>query len=305
MPTIKNIQQKYFSKISPSDLEILISYVIKKPKEFILTHPKFSVNSDRGTVINKLICRRLKKEPLAYITGHKEFYGLDFKVNKNVLIPRPETEQIVELAMKNLSSAIQRNEKIIIADIGTGSGNIIISMAKWLKKSKLPITNYQLLASDISSKVLLLARKNAKIHKVDKKIKFLQGDLLEPLTKTIKKEKLKIQNSKFKIQITANLPYLSKKIYASTPADVKKYEPKNALYSSEKGLGHYKNLFGQINFLITNYRLPITLFLEFSPEQKNRLAKLIENYFPQSKIKFSRDLSGKWRTCEIGITPKN
>ena len=179
MLTIKNLQQKYFSKISPSDLEILISSAIKKPKEFILTHPEYELDKFKIKNLKLKIARRAKGEPIAYITGHKEFYGLDFKINRNVLIPRPETEALPELVISNLKSAIRKNKKIVIADIGTGSGNIIISIAKWLKKSKLPIANYRLLASDISPKALRLARQNAKKHKVDKKIKFLQGDLLK------------------------------------------------------------------------------------------------------------------------------
>jgi len=299
MLTIKNLQQKYFSKISPSDLEILISSAIKKPKEFILTHPEYKLSPNQELRIKNCAKRRIKREPIAYITGHKEFYGLDFKINRNVLIPRPETEALPELVISNLKSAIRKNKKIVIADIGTGSGNIIISIAKWLKKSKLPIANYRLLASDISPKALRLARQNAKKHKVDKKIKFLQGDLLKPF---IKNKIFKIQNSKFKILIIANLPYLSKKIYDSAPIDIKKYEPKSALYSHKEGLAHYEKLFKQIKTIIPYYTLHATCYIEMSPEQKNKLAELIKNYFPQSKTIFHKDLAGKWRVCVINIT---
>ena len=301
MLTIKNLQQKYFSKISPSDLEILISSAIKKPKEFILTHPEYELDKFKIKNLKLKIARRAKGEPIAYITGHKEFYGLDFKINRSVLIPRPETEALPELVISNLKSAIRKNKKIVIADIGTGSGNIIISIAKWLKKSKLPIANYRLLASDISPKALRLARQNAKKHKVDKKIKFLQGDLLKPF---IKNKIFKIQNSKFKILIIANLPYLSKKIYDSAPIDIKKYEPKSALYSPDEGLKHYKGLFQQIKKLrrVASCELRVASFLEMSPEQKNKLAELIKNYFPQSKTIFHKDLAGKWRVCAINIT---
>ncbi len=297
MLTIKNLQQKYFSKISPSDLEILISSAIEKPKEFILTHPEYELDKFKIKNLKLKIARRAKGEPIAYITGHKEFYGLDFKINRNVLIPRPETEQIVKLVISNLKSAIRKNKKIVIADIGTGSGNIIISIAKWLKKSKLPIANYRLLASDISPKALRLARQNAKKHKVDKKIKFLQGDLLKFL---MDKEILFIDHCS--LIIVANLPYLSKKIYDSAPIDIKKYEPKSALYSHKEGLAHYEKLFKQIKIIIPYYTLHATCYIEMSPEQKNKLAELIKNYFPQSKTIFHKDLAGKWRVCAINIT---
>ncbi|MCD6149347.1 peptide chain release factor N(5)-glutamine methyltransferase [bacterium] len=326
MPAIKNIQQKYFSKISPSDLEILISHAIKKPKEFILAHPEYKLSPNQELRIKNYAKRRIKREPIAYITKHKEFYGLDFKVNKNVLIPRPETEALPELAISNLPAylpcrqadrtgrqlVVWKNKKIVIADIGTGSGNIIISVAKNLDSlPRRPASpnrgeqagrlrgndNIKFYASDISKKALQLACQNAKKHKVDKKIKFLQGNLLKPL---MDKKILFIDHCS--LIIVANLPYLSKKIYDSAPADIKKYEPKSALYSSEEGLKHYKKLFQQIKSLVTNYQLPVTVFLEFSPEQKNKLAKLIRNYFPQSKTIFHKDLAGKWRVCVINIT---
>ena len=102
--------------------------------------------------------------------------------------------------------------------------------------------------------------------------------------------------------IVANLPYLSKKIYDSAPIDIKKYEPKSALYSHKEGLAHYEKLFKQIKIIIPYYTLHATCYIEMSPEQKNKLAELIKNYFPQSKTIFHKDLAGKWRVCAINIT---
>lgn len=304
MTNIKNIQQDYQKKISPLDLEILISHVIKKSREFVLAHPEYKLWPYQVLRIKYYVWQRSKKKPIAYIIGHKEFYGLDFKVNKNVLIPRPETEQIVELVVRNLKSAIGKNKKIVIKDIGTGSGNIIVSLARWLKKSELRMANYKFLASDISSNALRIARKNARIHKVDREIKFLRGDLLKPFLdlkdrKTMKPALVKRHDMEY--IILANLPYLSKEIYNSTSINVRNYEPKNALYSQKSGLSHYNKLFKQINFLIINHRLPITIFLEFSPEQKTEITKLIRKYFLYSKVKLKKDLTGKWRICQIKI----
>lgn len=299
MLQIKDLLTKYSSKIDILDLELIISHVLKKPREFILAHPEFKITKSQISHLISYILRRNRHEPLAYILGHKEFYGLDFTVNENVLIPRPETETLVGFVISNLKSVIGKNKKIIIADIGTGSGNIIVPLTKWLEKSKLPITNYQLLATDISKEALAVAKQNAKLHKVDKKIKFMLGDTLSPVIRNWKSA----AGRSGKLIIIANMPYLSSKIYRMASADVKKFEPKMALLSDKNGLSHYEKLLKQtINLIrITNYQLPITLLFEFSTEQKPVLQKLIKKYFPGAKINFYKDLSGKWRVCEVKI----
>ena len=181
-----------------------------------------------------------------------------------------------------------QNTKII--DVGTGSGNIIIAIAKQLQNFQFSIFNFQFIGIDNSNKTLSVAKNNAKFNKVDKKIKFIKGNLLNPI----------IQNSKFKIQnsnltITANLPYLSKEIYNSCSKDIKNYEPKSALLSQKEGLSHYEKLLRQ---LVTGHWSLVTCFFEISPEQKPKIFKLIKSYFPKAKIIFHKDLSGRWRICE-------
>jgi len=235
---------------------------------------------------------------MAYILGHKEFYGLDFKVTKDTLIPRPETEHLVEVVTGNLKLVNRKkNNKVTILDIGTGSGNIIISVAKELKNSKLPFTNYQLLATDISKKALRVARHNAKKHNVNEQIKFLKGSLLSPILNTKylpRRQAGKTQNA----IIVANLPYLSQKIYEGTMPDVKNFEPRSALLSENNGLAHYEKLFNQIRKLLL-FVDHCLLIIEFSPEQKPALQKLIEYHFPAWRPKFQKDLAGKWRVCQI------
>ena len=151
------------------DVSILLCKVLKKDKTFLLTHPNDQLTNSQFNHFTKLINRRLKNEPVAYITGHKEFYGTDFLVNKNVLIPRPESEMLVELALqriKNFELRIKNNPKIHnskfnILDLGTGSGCLAISIA--LAAMELGIRNYELgiFASDISRKALNVAKKNA------------------------------------------------------------------------------------------------------------------------------------------------
>lgn len=292
---IYELIKKYGSKINVFDLELLITHALGKTREFVLTHPEYSVNSRQNSIINKNIRRRTEGEPIAYIVGHKEFYGLDFIVNKNTLIPRPETEQIVDLAIKEISNLKFQISNLSVVDIGTGSGNIMVSTVYNIQHSA-DSKNIKYFATDISKEALQVAKKNAKKHAVDKKINFLHGSLLEPLLKANKLTKLKTN----KLLITANLPYLSKEIYASAQVDVKKYEPKSALYSPKKGLGHYEKLLSQIKKILITVRLPlVTCLLEISPEQKQLLTKLIKKLLPSAKIYFFKDLAGKWRICKI------
>ena len=288
---ISEITKKYYSKISPLDMEILISFAIKKSREFVLANPKYKLTRKQGLRIKNYVKRRINHEPIAYIVKNKEFYGLDFKANKHTLIPRPETELIVDKVLHLLRNKLRN--KVIIIDIGTGSGNIVTSIAHNSKQKE----NIEFFATDISKKALNVAKKNAKKYNLDKKISFLHGSLLDPL---IGNCNLKIGNPR--MIILANLPYLSEEIYSSSPDDVKKYEPKTALFSDNAGLAHYEELLKKLETLISTYHiLHTTCYLEISPEQKSTIEKIIKKYFPESKIKFHKDLAGKWRICQISF----
>ena len=203
------------------DAEILLSWTLNKPKSYLFTYPEKKLTQAQLAKFEKYISRRSKNEHVAYLTSHKEFYGLDFLVNKNVLIPRPETELLVEEVLKN--KKIKR-----LADIGTGSGCIAIALAKNNPELKI-------YAADISAKALIIARKNAKKYKL-KNIIFKKGNLLEPI-KNIKLD-----------AVVANLPYLSKKIYKKNYHNLK-FEPKNAMLAGKDGLDYYRKLFEQIKKL--------------------------------------------------------
>ncbi len=294
MISISEIQKIYKGQIDYLDIELIIAHSLKKTREFVLMHPEYLITSRQQSMINELIKRRVASEPIAYIVRHKEFYGLNFIVNKNTLIPRPETEQLVESAISEQRTI--NNKNTYIFDIGTGSGNIIISIAHELEKNiKYKIQKTKYYAIDISNKTLAVAKKNAKNHGLHKKIKFLCGKLLLPL-----KNLLFIDHCS--LVIVANLPYLSKEIYVSAPVDVKRYEPKSALYSGNGGLAHYEKLLKQLQKISTSRKLKtVSCFLEISPEQKQSIAKLIKNIFPFAKITFLKDLGGKWRVCKINL----
>jgi release factor glutamine methyltransferase len=284
------------------DAEILLSYVLKKPREFILAHPEKKLTKSQVARCALCVMRRIKGEPIAYITGHKEFYGLDFFVNKNVLIPRPETELMVDEALKILKAKdtrclIGHRVSRIIIDVGTGSGCIIITLAKNLN-SKFKIQNSKFFATDISKPALAIARKNAKLHQVDKQIKFLHGNLLEPIIKKIKS--LEIRN--YNLVILANLPYL-------TPAQIKnspsiKYEPKLALSAGKDGLKYYRRLFKQIkNVPCFMFHVSCFMLCEIDPSQTTKIKQLIKKEFPRAKIQIKKDLRGLNRLviCSISL----
>lgn len=314
---ITDLIKKYKKKLDVLDIELLIAHSLGKPREFVLAHPEKTITEKQEAVIKKLIGRRISKEPIAYITGHKEFYGLDFIINKHTLIPRPETELLVDLVIRETRTG---NQELCIIDIGTGSGNIIISIVEELRNNRVvsnliqkpetpkqvPQNNFfsdsrfhendkfEYFATDISKEALKIAKKNSKIHGTDKKIKFLYGNLLDPIFKAMKRKPAKLI-------IMANLPYLSREIYSSTSVDVKKYEPKSALYSSEKGLCHYRNLLLQIKKSLLAVPCPSFVVLEISPEQKIPFARMVKKFFPKADFKFKKDLAKKWRACEIQI----
>ncbi len=271
------------STLSPLDLEILLSYVLKKTRERILAHPEKKLSKPQLRKFNSLLQRRKRDEPIAHLTGQKEFYGLGLFVDRNVLIPRPETELLIETALKN----IQVDE---IFDIGTGSGNIIISIAKNIRAAVRNKINFS--AVDISDKALAIAKKNARKHRVDRSIKFIRSDLLE----FINVKKIVFRKN---ILMIANLPYVSPALYKKHRKGLR-FEPKNALLSQKNGLGHYIRLIKQILGIRAEINgAKIRLLLEISPEQKRPLQKIIKEILPKSKIYFQRDLAGKWRMADI------
>lgn len=280
------------------DAEILLSHTLNKSREDILTHPEIKLNVNQIKAYKKLLVRRQTGEPIAYLVGYKFFYGLKFKVNRHTLIPRPETELMVEQALKSIVCDTDcQTKNTIILDVGTGSGAIIISLFKQLtiNNKKLRIDFF---ATDISDNALRIAKQNAKNNRI-KSIAFLKSDLLNH-----RKIKRLFQQEK-PFVILANLPYLSQKIYTSAPVSVRGFEPATALVSGQNGLNHYQKLLTQLStFLQTkNRKRQVVLFCEISPEQKPLIIKKIKLYFPKAEIKFFKDLAGKWRLVKIKLFP--
>ena len=297
--TIKEILQKSIAKLKATsstphlDAEVLLSHALKKSREFILIHPEKKLTSQQLIRFNSFIKRKLRHEPVAYITEHKEFYGLDFKVNSDTLIPRPETEHLVDATLNLLRSTLH-NKNTSIIDVGTGSGNIIISISKNSEQETVNNKNIHYFATDISKEALKVAKINARRHKVNKKIKFVQSNLLSYF----------IDHCSLLTDhciIVANLPYLETGLENSPKSNETKgliFEPEIALYSGKDGLNAYRKLAQQIKILIQKTKANITLICEIGHLQKKEIEKIFSF---AKKIEFQKDLAKKWRLAIIKI----
>lgn len=225
---------------------------------------------------NEGMRRILNYEPLNYVLGYSYFYGYKFIVNKNVLIPRPETEELVCLILKKYDEYFN-GKKIKACDIGTGSGAIAIS----LKKEE---TNFELFASDISDNALEVAKLNAKNNNVD--IKFFSGSMLDPYV-----------NNNIKVDIIiSNPPYI--KTNEKLDSSVINYEPHIALFGGGDGLKFYRLIFESAKKVLNDNGM---LFFEMGYDQKDSLSKLASDYFPNSLIEVYKDINNKDRMLFIKI----
>lgn len=287
--TIQDLFKKWHKTISLYEIEILISHEIKKCRSFVIANPEYKLNFWQTFKIENNLEKRKKNIPIAYLTKEKEFYGRNFLVNENTLVPRPETELIIESVLEKIEKSKTKN--YLILDIGTGTGIIPVTLVKELEKCK--TKKFKFIATDISKKALKIARKNAAQHNTKNKINFYYSDLLsnEEIQKII-------TNFKGEIILIANLPYVNyefkKNLYQKKESQALKFEPEIALWSKDQGLYHYDKLIQELKKI---NQKNITCYFEISPEQPNYLTKKIKKYFPNSKIEFRKDLAGLDRLC--------
>jgi release factor glutamine methyltransferase len=206
------------------DAGVLLRHVLglEQGEIFLRLEERLSLRDQEE--FQQLLDRRAAREPLAYITGHKEFWSLDFIVTPAVLIPRPETELLVELAL-DCARELLRREPIKILDIGTGSGAIAVSLAKHLPESTI-------WAVDVSTAALGIAEANAKRHGVDKRVEFLCGDLFDALDEA---------EAKFDV-IVSNPPYIRHAELSGLAPEIRDWEPLTALDGGADGLGYYRSI---------------------------------------------------------------
>ena len=255
------------------EAEVLLRYRLGISRTFLFTNPGKEIAPDEYAAYLALLERRQAGEPVAYITGTREFYGLEFTVNPSVLIPRPETELLVETAV-----GIFRKKKYRTGvDVGTGSGCIAASLAYH-------VPDAVLYAVDISPEALETARVNSRNHRVEERITFLQGDLLEPLPERVD-------------LIAANLPYIDD---AGMPVvNTRGYEPDLALRGGSDGLSLIRRLIGQAGGKLTRGG---SLLLEIGFGQAGAVCLLLEAAFPGKKPMVMKDLAGIDRVVYVSVS---
>jgi release factor glutamine methyltransferase len=264
------------SSTSRLDAELLLSQALEKPRTWILTHPNFELSPATQIIADGLLSRAVKSEPIPYILGHWEFYGLDFLVSKDVLIPRPETESIVEQALIWLHA--HPNQKRV-ADIGTGCGCIAIALVK-------NVPSLEIVATDISESALDVAVQNSKKHQV-KNIEYKNIDLIGE------------DGLHFDL-ICANLPYIpSSTLDALT---VSRFEPRLALDGGKDGLREISRLLKRAPHLVSSQSL---ILCEIEASQKQAVLDLSQKFLPKANATVLQDLARRDRLLRIELGNEN
>ena len=294
MSTIQSLLSKTSALLDTYEAELLLAHVLQTTREYIIAHPEKHVSPIGAFRFQRLISKRKNNIPIAYLTGHKEFYGLDFLVTTATLVPRGDTELLVELAVKELATT----PAYTFIDIGTGSGCIPIAIMDTIKPRRLVgvspagSTRKHFFATDISKRAIRVAKKNAKLHDTD--ITFLHGNLLEPCIKPLTNYRLSPID--YRLIITANLPYLTMAQYEEEPSI--HHEPIGALVAANHCLALYEKLFEQLHSLLEIKDTPIkqvSVFFEIDPTQATQIRTLLTQFFPNAISMTHQDLSGNIR----------
>ncbi len=271
------------------EAEVLLMHVLQVDRVRLYTELGEEMSPIQAEKYRKLVQRRLLHEPLSYIVGHREFYGFEFSVDRRVLIPRPETELVVQTSVQFLKEYfINYGQPFAIADIGTGSGAIAITLA-------LSLPWFTVYAIDISTEALEVTQQNCQRHGVEYRIHLMQGDMLEPLPRPVS-------------LIVANLPYISDSDFAALSPEINLYEPMVALLGGKDGLDHIRRLLVQAQGKLLHGG---AIILEVGEGQSHQVETLARSQFPHAWIDIITDFAGIERVVKIipdipgTITPRN
>lgn len=262
------------------EARLLLSHTTKLSAAQIYAYREQALTEEQEKTFQEFIERRVSREPTAYIVNRREFYGMDFYVDRRVLIPRPETEILVDVALqfardRSLGSPFQEHSAVI-ADVGTGCGAIAICLALNLPQSKV-------YAIDISPEALEVAALNCQRHEVGQRIVLLCGHLLQPLPEPVD-------------IIVANLPYIDTFVFPYLGPEITDFEPRIALDGGGNGLEFIDQLLKQAGNKVNPGGC---LLLEIGQEQEKEVVPLINHYFNGVEFEFIRDLAGISRVAKI------
>ena len=256
------------------EAELLMAHLLQQPRISLHAHPETPLTPDQTSTYAALVERRAGHEPLPYITGHIEFYGRDFTVTPDVLIPRLETELLIEKALDWLDA----HEVTRAVDVGTGSGCIAVTLAR-------EVPTLRFVATDLSAEALHVARANAGSHGVAVRVRCMQADLLAPLL------------GPFDL-IVSNPPYVAHEEWTALPASVRR-EPRLALLAGSEGLDAVRSLLAQAK---TRLRAGGLLLMEIGETQGGDVCALAKSIFPQADVRVLQDLAGKDRLLRIKMS---
>ncbi len=248
------------------ETEVMVMNQMRLPRQDIFSNQESEVAPQQEQELAATVERRLTREPLAYILGVREFYGINLLVNSNVLIPRPETESLVEHALFMALMGMETTE-LVIADVGTGSGAIAINLAIHLPSARI-------YAFDSADSALDVAAYNIRAHNVADRVTLGKGDLLEPLQEPVD-------------LIVANLPYIPTARIPTLQPEIQ-WEPKTALDGGEDGLDQIRRLLSQAPGKV---KKQATILLELDPEQVPAVEALTKRHFPDADTSVEQDLA--------------
>jgi release factor glutamine methyltransferase len=265
------------------DVEILLSFVLKKNRSYLISHSEETLPDEQEKHFRKLIEERSNGKPIAYITNEKEFFGRSFYVDERVLIPRPETEEIVEDVIKYL----RENPQIrTVIDLGTGSGAIAITLARECLQFAEGSSQLKYIGLEISTDALAVAKINAQKHH-PKNLEFIESDLLNSLPTA---------DCQLPTVIIANLPYIGTHTNHFISEETERYEPHLALFGGSDGLELYRRTWQQIKDMNLNVA---ALFMEIGFSQVETISKQAQEAFPDYEFTIKNDLAGLPRTAVL------
>ena len=256
------------------EAEVMVMNVMRMPRQDLFAHQEDEATTQHEQDIQGILDRRRTREPLAYILGYREFYGINLLVNSDVMVPRPETETMVEhalfMALMGMESA-----QLVIADVGTGAGAIAINLA-------IHIPAARIYAVDLTDPVLNVANYNIRSHNVADRVTLCQGDLLEPVPERVD-------------LIVANLPYIPTERIPTLQPEVQ-WEPKAALDGGEDGLDLVRRMMSQATVKLNDQGI---ILLELDPEQMPAASEIALRNFPEATVTVEQDLTRRDRILVV------